>query len=97
MEIDIENIFEQNKSEEELQEIPSSDKFSDFTIFVKGKEDLILSSKKSFIVRTQGGEKRCGGLGDLLAGAMAVCCYWNFDYGPVLASRIVRMATRLGY
>jgi NAD(P)H-hydrate repair Nnr-like enzyme with NAD(P)H-hydrate dehydratase domain len=64
---------------------------------VKGSEDLILSSRKSFIVRTEGGKKRCGGLGDILSGAMAVCALWDLTYGPVLASRIVRIATRKAF
>jgi NAD(P)H-hydrate repair Nnr-like enzyme with NAD(P)H-hydrate dehydratase domain len=64
---------------------------------VKGKEDLILSNKKSFIVRTQGGNKRCGGLGDILSGALSVCSMWDYTYGPALASVIVRMATRKAF
>jgi len=36
-------------------------------------------------------------LGDILAGAIATCTLWNYEYGPVLASRIVRIATRLAF
>ncbi len=64
---------------------------------MKGSEDLILSSQKSFIIRTEGGKKRCGGLGDILSGAIAVCASWDFTYGLVLASRIVRIATRKAF
>lgn len=64
---------------------------------MKGTEDLIISSRKTFIVRTEGGKKRCGGLGDILSGAVAVCAQWDFTYGPVLASRIIRIATRKGF
>lgn len=46
-------------------------------------------------MRTQGGNKRCGGLGDILSGTLAVCHLWNEDYGAVLASRIVRIATAI--
>jgi ATP-dependent NAD(P)H-hydrate dehydratase len=72
-------------------------KYSDFTLFVKGREDLILSSTQSFIVRTEGGKKRCGGIGDILSGAIAVCALWDFTYGPVLASIIVKIAARLAF
>lgn len=58
---------------------------------------MILGSKQSFIVRTEGGNKRCGGLGDIVAGALAVCSQWNPVYGPVLAAKIVRMATRKAF
>jgi NAD(P)H-hydrate repair Nnr-like enzyme with NAD(P)H-hydrate dehydratase domain len=80
-----------------VQEIPGVEQLSNFTLFVKGNEDLILSSKKSFIVRTMGSGKRCGGLGDILSGAIAVCSLWDQTYGPVLAARIVRLATRTAF
>jgi ATP-dependent NAD(P)H-hydrate dehydratase len=73
------------------------EKYNNFTLFVKGKEDLILSSNKSFIVRTESGKKRCGGIGDILSGAIAVCALWDFTYGPVLASRIVKIASRVAF
>jgi ATP-dependent NAD(P)H-hydrate dehydratase len=73
------------------------EKYKYFTLFVKGREDLILSSKKSFIVRTEGGKKRCGGIGDILSGAIAVCALWDLTYGPVLASRIVKIASRVAF
>lgn len=44
-------------------------------------------------MRTTGGRKRCGGIGDILAGVTSACSLWNFELGPVLASRIVRKAT----
>lgn len=52
---------------------------------------------ESFVVKTDGGKKRCGGLGDILAGVTAVCSFWHYDIGPVLASRIVRVATRKAF
>lgn len=36
-------------------------------------------------------------MGDILAGVTAVSSYWNYDYGAVLASKLVRDATRIGY
>ena len=67
------------------------------TLIVKGREELLLGKDKSFILRTQGGGKRCGGIGNILAGAVGVCSSWDWDYGPVLASRIIRLATRTAY
>lgn len=64
---------------------------------MKGREDLILGSKQSFIVRSEGGNKRCGGLGDIVSGALAVCSQWDPVYGPVLAAKIVRSATKKAF
>jgi NAD(P)H-hydrate repair Nnr-like enzyme with NAD(P)H-hydrate dehydratase domain len=64
---------------------------------IKGPNDIILGKDRSFIVRTEGGKKRCGGMGDILAGAASVTSLWDFEYGPVLASRIVRLATRAAF
>lgn len=97
MEVETESLLQQYQSSEEIQEIPGVALCSGFTLFIKGREDLILSSKKSFIVRSEGSAKRCGGLGDILSGAIAVCGLWDQTYGPVLASRIVRMATRAAF
>lgn len=58
---------------------------------------MILGKDKSFIVRTEGGKKRCGGMGDILAGVASVTSLWDYEYGPALASRIVRLATRASY
>jgi len=41
--------------------------------------------------------KRCGGIGDILAGALSVCLFWDDIYGPVLASRIVKIAAKRGF
>lgn len=68
----------------------------DFTLVMKGRQDVILGPH-SFVVRTEGGMKRCGGIGDILAGVNSVFSLWDFDLGPVLASRVVRMATRKGF
>ena len=48
-------------------------------------------------MRTQGGDKRSGGLGDILSGAISVCSFWNEEYGLPLASQIVRNATRIAF
>jgi len=58
---------------------------------------VILGNDKSFIVKTEGGKKRCGGIGDILGGVVSVCGLWDHAYGPALASRIVKLATRSAY
>jgi NAD(P)H-hydrate repair Nnr-like enzyme with NAD(P)H-hydrate dehydratase domain len=45
-------------------------------MIIKGEKDIILG-KKSFIINTEGGLKRCGGIGDILAGAISTCAHWN--------------------
>lgn len=41
---------------------------------------------------TKGGKKRCGGIGDILAGCLAASIFWNYHDGPLLASHIVKLA-----
>jgi NAD(P)H-hydrate repair Nnr-like enzyme with NAD(P)H-hydrate dehydratase domain len=67
-----------------------------FSLFVKGERDILFGPKK-LCVNAEGGFKRCGGIGDILSGAVATCAYWDFEYGPALASTIVRMATKKAY
>lgn len=57
----------------------------------------MLSQAKSFIIGTEGGHKRCGGMGDILAGVTGACGLWDFEYGPPLASLVVKEATRKAY
>jgi NAD(P)H-hydrate repair Nnr-like enzyme with NAD(P)H-hydrate dehydratase domain len=52
-------------------------KLHDYTVMIKGEEDYILGAR-SFVVRTPGGKKRCGGIGDILAGVTSACSLWNF-------------------
>lgn len=65
-------------------------------MIIKGEKDIILG-KKSFIINTEGGLKRCGGIGDILAGAISTCAHWNMQYGIALASIITRRATKRGF
>lgn len=65
-------------------------------MFIKGKKDIILGAK-NFVISVQGGPKRSANIGDILAGSVAACSEWDFEYGPALASIIVRMATKRGY
>ena len=64
---------------------------------VKGENDIIIGDKKNFIISHEGGPKRCAGIGDILAGTVATCTYWDHDYGPALASLIVRMSTKKAF
>lgn len=52
---------------------------------------------RSFLVGTEGGCKRCGGLGDILAGATAACSLWDLSYGPPLAACLMRLATKSAF
>jgi NAD(P)H-hydrate repair Nnr-like enzyme with NAD(P)H-hydrate dehydratase domain len=45
----------------------------------------------------EGGYKRCGGLGDILAGAIGACVGWDYHYGPALASWVIKNATKMAY
>lgn len=64
---------------------------------IKDRYDIILGNDTSFIMKTEGGKKRCGGMGDILGGVMSICALWDYSYGPVLATRIVKLATRAAY
>ncbi len=65
-------------------------------MFCKGSKDIILGPK-CFVISVQGGLKRSSNIGDILAGSVAACSDWDFEYGPALASIIVRMATKKGF
>lgn len=97
LKIDISEILKENISSEEIIQVSNKYSFPGFKILIKGQNDIILGNDESFIVNTKGGLKRCGGMGDILAGVVAACSFWNFEKGPVLASRIVRTATRLAF
>ena len=92
IDIPVEEILNKNPlpPNQSIIEIDVPHKY-DFSMVIKGKLDLIIG-KRSFIVGTQGGLKRCGGVGDILAGVTAPAVFWNFEYGMPLASMIVRMA-----
>ena len=66
-------------------------------MLIKGKRDVIIGKNKSFVVGVEGGNKRCGGIGDIVAGVASVCSLWDFEYGLPLASVIVREATRMAF
>ncbi len=59
-------------------EIPNKYAFPNFKLLIKGHHDVVLGKDRSFIIRTEGGKKRCGGMGDILAGAISVCSLWDY-------------------
>jgi len=63
---------------------------------MKGMKDIIIGPR-CFVINVQGGLKRSSNIGDILAGSVAACSDWDFEYGPALASIIVRMATKKAF
>ena len=49
------------------------------------------------MISVQGRLKRSSNIGDILAESVAACSDWDFEYGPALASIIVRMATKKAF
>lgn len=49
------------------------------------------------MIAVKGGVKRSGNIGDILAGSVSACSEWDYEYGPALASIIVRLATKKAY
>lgn len=48
-------------------------------MIIKGEKDLIFhKGNKLTVVNILGGKKRCGGIGDVLAGCVAACSYWDY-------------------
>lgn len=66
-------------------------------MIIKGRKDIILTKDKTFIVGIEGGNKRCGGIGDIVAGVASTCALWDMEYGLPLASSIVRLATNKAF
>ena len=78
MNIDLEKSLAYEDNREEIQQLPEQyNRIHDFSVIVKGENDIILGPE-SYVVKTEGGRKRCGGIGDILAGITAVCGYWHF-------------------
>ena len=50
---------------------------TEVTLIRKGKIDQIYTPNQAYLVCNQGGNKRCGGIGDILAGCVAACSIWN--------------------
>lgn len=69
-----------------------------FTIVIKGYKDTILHRNKTMtVVKTLGGMKRCGGIGDVLSGCLACCSSWDYEKGPILACHITKLASKAAF
>ncbi len=67
--------------------------------------DIITDGNTVFVVNQEGSLKRCGGIGDILAGTTGVYSYWankfgneidsknKIIYGCILASLVTRIAS----
>lgn len=89
--------MDQWNPKEEVTELPANPEHPPFKIIIKGQCDIIMDRDRSFIIGIEGGNKRCGGIGDILAGVTGACGLWDFEYGPALASVLVRSATRMAF
>ncbi|XP_053561445.1 ATP-dependent (S)-NAD(P)H-hydrate dehydratase [Bombina bombina] len=59
-----------------------SQAMGNITIVQKGERDLISDGDKVLVCSHEGSSRRCGGQGDLLAGALGVLVHWAFLAGP---------------
>jgi NAD(P)H-hydrate repair Nnr-like enzyme with NAD(P)H-hydrate dehydratase domain len=55
---------------------------------------MYLNKNCSFICTNEGSSKRCGGIGDILAGLVGTFASWDFVYGPILACLVCRNAAK---
>ena len=64
---------------------------------MKGPIDIILSNEECFIVGNEASKKRCGGMGDTLAGLIGVYVNWGNIYGLIMAGIVNREAGKRAY
>lgn len=55
-----------------------ADHLGGVTIVLKGKQDIISNGSRTIVCAVPGGLKRCGGIGDVLSGAMATSLAWVY-------------------
>lgn len=76
------------------------------TIIFKSKYDIISNGKKTLVCSTQGGLRRSGGLGDILAGCIATAVVWAVRAGgnsddiceaAYAACHVAKVAARTAY
>lgn len=60
---------------ESLQKLCSA--LGNVTIIRKGEEDIVSDGKSTVVVNDQGGNRRCGGQGDVLCGVVSVFSHWT--------------------
>ena len=56
-----------------------------------------MNKECSFICLNEGSLKRCGGIGDILAGLVSTFAFWDIVYGPILACLVCRDASQKGF
>jgi len=59
------------------------------TIVRKGDEDVISNGTETVVCRTQGSMRRCGGQGDILAGAIGTMLAWAIKHPLLMYPRTV--------
>lgn len=74
------DLSESNKDKLIDQTIEVSRKLGDIIVFRKGEHDLIVKSSKFLINEITGSNKRVGGQGDTLTGAIATFVNWSNNY-----------------
>lgn len=79
----IEKRETEDSSEEKLRSKAAAverlaDQLGGVTIVLKGKEDIISNGSRTIVCAVPGGLKRCGGIGDVLSGAMATSLAWVY-------------------
>ena len=90
-------LMELHDHQEGIVEMEADWSHLPFRMIIKGQQDVILTKSKTFVVGLEGGYKRCGGIGDILAGVASTTGLWDLEYGLPLASCILRMATRKAF
>lgn len=68
-----------------------------FSLVVKDQLDMYLNKECSFVCTNEGSLKRCGGIGDILAGLVCTFAFWDLVYGPILACLVCRYAARAAF
>lgn len=71
-------------------------------ILCKGYADIITNGQKVYLVKNEGSLKRCGGIGDILAGLSCLYSVWSKNnedllIGCVLASYLCRQASKKAF
>ena len=103
-EVQSEEILSQSKEFEAFLALIR--KYSNLTVVLKGKVDVIISGsdpKKVSIVGVEGSLKRCGGIGDLLSGLICQLGFFSrrklerAHEGVILASILTRLVSRHSY
>lgn len=97
-----------SSADEERRLRAFSRSLNNVTVILKGPADLISDGHDEVLrVEEEGSPRRCGGQGDLLAGALGVSAHWAFSsdqlggragaWACVLASLVIRRAAKITF